>query len=114
MYLREMFVLLIIAMLLVIKFCKKALRIVLVTVISILVLYCAILYVDMSRTNTNEKPIFAINVYENESTITYQGIGYRIFEYKYTPTGITIQREMYLFNKYIAGTVKLKVPENNL
>ena len=65
------FVLLLIAMLLVVKFCKKTVKIVLSIIIILAVLYCMVISVDISRVNSFREPIFAISSelrdYENYS-----------------------------------------------
>ena len=53
------FILLIIAMLLVVKFCKKTLKIVLSIIIVLISLYCIIISVDMNRVHSFREPIFA-------------------------------------------------------
>ena len=81
------FIILLLAMLLVIKFCKKTLKIVLSIIIVVVTLYCIILSIDMNRVNSFEEPIFAIKVDETDltyKTIVYQGLGYTINESKDT------------------------------
>ncbi len=103
------FIILLLAMLLVIKFCKKTLKIVLSILIVIVTLYCVILSVDMNRVNSLNEPIFNISRYEESDLIEYKGIGYRtIIKYVYTNNNekkIT-SIEMYMFNKCIAGSVE--------
>ncbi len=103
------FIILLLAMLLVIKFCKKTLKIVLSVVIVIVTLYCVILSVDMNRVNSFRNPIFNISWYEETGLIEYKGIGYiTIVKYGYTSNDekkIT-SIEMYMFNKCIAGTIE--------
>ena len=75
------FILLIIAMLLVLKFCKKTLKIVLAIIIVLVTLYCIIIYVDMNRVNNHREPIFAVITKEDDysmKTIIYQGLGYKV------------------------------------
>ncbi len=103
------FIILLFAMLLVIKFCKKTLKIVLSIIIVIVALYCVILSVDMNRVNNFRNPIFNISWHEETGLIEYKGIGYRtIVKYEYTNNNekkIT-SIEMYMFNKCIAGAVE--------
>lgn len=107
------FILLLIAMLLVVKFCKKTLKIVLASIISLSALYCMIITVDMNRVNSLKKPIFAIPIFSNcfsMQTTTYQGLGYKV-ELIVDVTKIgeenrLCQVKMYMFNKCIAGAIK--------
>lgn len=103
------FIILLFAMLLVIKFCKKTLKIVLSIIIVIVALYCIILSVDMNRVNSFRNPIFNISWHEETGLIEYKGIGYRtVVKYRYTNNNekkIT-SIEMYMFNKCIAGAVE--------
>ena len=103
------FILLIIAMLLVVKFCKKTLKIVLSIIIILITLYCIVISVDMNRVNSFREPIFAIVKQENDlsmKTIIYQGLGYEVRMIKDVTTDKTIQIEMYMFNKCIAGSIE--------
>ena len=105
------FIILLLAMLLVIKFCKKTLKIVLSIIIVVVTLYCIILLIDMNRVNSFEEPIFAIKVDETDltyKTIVYQGLGYTINESKDTTRADNqiIKIEMYMFNKCIARAVQ--------
>ncbi len=103
------FILLIIAMLLVIKFCKKTMKIVLSTIIVLVTLYCIIISVDMNRVNSLREPIFAIVKQEDDSsmkTIVYQGLGYEVKMIKDVTEDKTVKVEMYMFNKCIAGAIE--------
>ena len=103
------FILLIIAMLLVVKFCKKALKIVLSIIIILATLYCIAISVDMNRVNSFREPIFAIVKQEDDSsmkTIIYQGFGYEVRMIKDVTNGKTKKVEMYMFNKCIAGSIE--------
>ena len=105
----EIFILLIIEMLLVVKFCKKTLRIVLSIIIALVALYCIIIFVDMNRVKSFREPIFAIVEQEDDSsmkTIIYQGLGYEVKLIKDVTNDNTIQVEMYMFNKCIAGAIE--------
>lgn len=103
------FILLIIAMLLVIKFCKKTTKIVLSIIIVLVTLYCIIISVDMNRVNSLREPIFAIVKQEDDSsmkTIVYQGLGYEVKMIKDVTEDKTVKVEMYMFNKCIAGAIE--------
>ena len=103
------FILLIIAMLLVVKFCKKTLKIVLSIIIILVTLYCIIISIDMNRVSSFREPIFAIVKQEDDSsmkTIIYQGLGYEVRMIKDVTTDKTIQVEMYMFNKCIVGAIE--------
>ena len=103
------FVLLIIAMLLVLKFCKKTIKIVLSIIIVLVTLYCIIISVDMNRVNSLREPIFAISSelrnYENYSKEIYKGLGYRI-EIDKVENQKILSSTMYFLNKVIAGTIE--------
>ncbi len=105
------FIILLLAMLLVIKFCKKTLKIVLSIVIVIVTLYCVILSIDMNRVNSFREPVFAIKLEETDltyKTIVYQGLGYKVKVKKDVTqdNNHIIKIEMYMFNKCIAGVVE--------
>lgn len=103
------FILLIIAMLLVVKFCKKTLKIVLSIIIILTTLYCIVISVDMNRVNSFREPIFTISSelrdYENYSKEIYKGLGYRI-EIDKVENQKIISITMYFFNKVIAGVIE--------
>lgn len=102
------FILLIIAMMLVVKFCKKSLKIVLSIIIIFATLYCIAISVDMNRVKSFREPIFAIVKQEDDSsmkTIIYQGLGYEVRMIKDVTEGKTIKVEMYMFNKCILGVI---------
>ena len=103
------FILLIIAMILVIKFCKKTLKIILSITIILVTLYCIIISIDMNRVNSFREPIFAILKQEDDlsmKTILYQGLGYEIRLVKDVTNDKIMQVEMYMFNKCIAGAIE--------
>lgn len=103
------FILLIIAMLLVIKFCKKTIKIVLSIIIILIALYCVIISVDMNRVNSFRETIFNIGWYEETGLIEYKGIGYRtIVKYGYTANNEKkiSSIELYMFDKCIAGAIE--------
>lgn len=103
------FVLLIIAMIIVVKFCNKTLKVILAVGISMIILYCVIISVDMNRTYTMRKPIFAtsseVKDYKDYSQEVYKGLGYRI-EMNSIENHKIISSTMYFFNKVIAGAIE--------
>jgi len=103
------FILLFIAMLLVVKFCKKTLKTVLAIIIILATLYSVILSIDINRVGSFREPIFNIGWYEETGLIEYKGIGYRtVVKYGYTSNDekkIT-SIEMYMFGKCIAGAIE--------
>ena len=103
------FILLIIAMLLVVKFCKKTLKIVLSIIIVLVLLYCIIISVDMNRVHSFRETIFATIKQEDDltmKTIIYQGLGYEVKMVKDVTNDKTIKIEMYMFDKVIAGAIE--------
>ena len=103
------FILLIIAMLLVIKFCKKTIKILLSIIIVLVTVYCIVISVDMNRVSSLREPIFAIVKQEDDysmKTIVYQGLGYEVKMIKDVTEDKTIKVEMYMFNKCIAGAIE--------
>ena len=99
------FGLLAVAMVLVIKLCKKTLKKVLSIIIVIAALYSVVISVDMNRVESFREPIFNISWYEESGLIEYKGLGYRTtVKYGYTEDNekqIT-DIEMYMFDKCIA------------
>ena len=103
------FGLLVIAMILVVKFCKKKLKIVLSIIIILATIYSVIIFIDINRVESFREPIFAIVKQENDltmKTIMYQGLGYEIKLVKDVTNNKIIQMEMYMFNKCIAGAIE--------
>lgn len=103
------FGLLVIAMILVVKFCKKTLKIVLSIIIILATIYSVIIFIDINRVESLREPIFAIVKQENDltmKTIMYQGLGYEIKLVKDVTNNKIIQMEMYMFNKCIAGAIE--------
>ena len=103
------FGLLVIAMILVVKFCKKTLKIVLSIIIILATIYSVIIFIDINRVESFREPIFAIVKQENDltmKTIMYQGLGYEIKLVKDVTNNKIIQMEMYMFNKGIAGAIE--------
>lgn len=105
------FIILLLAMLFVIKFCKKTLKIVLSVVIVIVTLYCVILSIDMNRVSSFREPVFAIKLKETDltyKTIVYQGLGYKVNVEKDVTreNNQIIKIEMYMFNKCIVGAIE--------
>lgn len=76
------FIILFIAMIFVVKFCKKVIKTILSLVIILLVIYCTIISIDMNRTHSFRKPIFAVQNeiidLEDHKETTYKGIGYTV------------------------------------
>lgn len=119
------FVLLIISMIFVGKYCKKkSLKVNLAIAISLVTFYCVMVSIDMSRTNSFHTPIFTWNLTANVTTaeVLYQGLGYKI-NIKYYDNGIIEKIEMYMFGKVIAGGIQdiknpkklnININENNL
>ena len=97
------FILLIIAMLLVVKFCKKTLKIVLSIIIVLISLYF------INRVHSFREPIFATIKQEDDLTMKtkiYQGLGYEVKMVKDVTKDKIIKIEMYMFDKVIAGAVE--------
>jgi len=103
------FAFLLLAMVLVVKFCKKPLKIVLSVIIILATIYSVIISIDINRVESFREPIFNIGWYEETGVIQYTGIGYRtVVKYGYTQNNekkIT-SIEMYMFGKCIAGVVE--------
>jgi len=57
---------------------KKKTKVVLGIVISIVILYCGIVFIDMSRVKALKKPIFAIENGYMGSMTKFDGLGYKI------------------------------------
>lgn len=72
------YMLLILAIGLVMKFGKGKLKIIFTSIIAICCVYCTILNIDMNRFKTLRKPIFAIKTGYIGSMIRYDGLGYTI------------------------------------
>ena len=103
------FALLAVAMVLIVKFCKKTLRIVLSIIIILATLYTVIISIDINRVESFREPIFNISWYEETFLIEYKGLGYKtIVKYGYTENNEKKINsiEMYMFNKCIAGAIE--------
>lgn len=103
------FGLLLIAMMLVVKFCKKTLKIVLSTIIILATIYSVMVSIDINRVESFREPIFNIGWYEETGLIEYKGLGYRtIVKYGYTTDDEKkiSSIEMYMFGKCIAGAIE--------
>ena len=103
------FGLLVIAMILVVKFCKKTLKIVLSIIIILATIYSVIIFIDINRVESFREPIFAIVKQENDLTMKtkiYQGLGYEVKMVKDVTKDKIIKIEMYMFDKVIAGAVE--------
>ena len=110
------FGLLLVAMVLVVKFCKKTLKIVLSILIILATIYCVIISIDINRVESFREPIFNISWYEETGLIEYKGLGYRtIVKYDYTANNEKkiSSIEMYMFNKCIAGAISEINNSNN-
>lgn len=57
---------------------KKETRISLIIIICLIILYCVILFTDMSRVKSLKKPIFAIENGYMGSMTKFDGLGYKI------------------------------------
>lgn len=57
---------------------NKKIKIILGIVISVVVLYCGIVFIDMNRVKSLKKPIFAIENGYMGSMIKFDGLGYKI------------------------------------
>lgn len=103
------FILLLIAMLLVVKLCKKTLKVVLSAIIVLATIYCAVLSIDINRVESFREPIFNIGRYEEAGLIEYKGLGYRtVVKYAYTANNEQKINsiEMYMFDRCIAGAIE--------
>lgn len=96
-------------MFLVIKFCKKTIKVLLSVIIVLAAIYLAVLSVDISRVENFKEPIFIIGYYEETGLLEYKGLGYRtIVKYTFTVEGERKINsiEMYMFDKCIAGAIE--------
>lgn len=103
------FGLLAIAMILVVKFCKKTLKIVLSIIIILATIYSVMISIDINRVESFREPIFAMVKQEDDfskKTIMYQGLGYEVKLVKDVTNNKIIQVEMYMFDKCIAGAIE--------
>ena len=102
-------ILLLVAMLLVQRFCKKKLRMILLIILCLSLLYSIIFTIDKNRVESFREPVFNIGYYEESGMIEYKGLGYRtVVKYVYTldeEKRIT-SIEMYMFDKCIAGAIE--------
>ena len=100
-YMIGIFVLLFIAVLVVIKYCKKKSKYILI--ISLIACYCVIVSIDMNRSNSLKKPIFAQEQNDNLTEANYNGLGYEIQIKKID--GKIESVTMYIFGKVIAASI---------
>ena len=108
------FVLLILLVFVIIKFCKKTLRIILLSVIVLVSLYSSVIAIEMNRVYSLEAPIFCYYVEDGldgtfegtytERTEIFYGVGYRI-ENEIGNDNQVLSSTMYMFNKVLAGAV---------
>lgn len=101
------FILLFISMFLVLKFCKKKLKIFLSLIIISIILYSVMLSIEVNRVISLKTPVFAKETTSDiVDKITYKGLGYNI-ELKYGPSSMRstdiriINATMNMFNKPI-------------
>ena len=103
------FGLLAVAMILVVKFCKKTLKIVLSIIIILATIYSVMFSIDLNRVESFREPIFNIGWYEESGLTEYTGMGYKtIVKYGYTENNEKkiLSIEMYMFDKCIAGAIE--------
>lgn len=100
------FALLFIAMGLVVKYCKKKLKIILAGVIILAICYSLMLSIDMNRVNSFREPVFAWDIKCKCANMEkqYQGLGYKI-EIKYFEDGEMEKVTMAMFGKVIAAAI---------
>ena len=92
--------LLFVAMALVVKYCKKTLKIVLSSIIVLTTLYCVMLYIDIDRVTNHRKPIFVWET-NNISGVTYQGLGYKvIYDTDYFEDGRVESESTTMYNMF--------------
>lgn len=101
---------LLLAMVLVVKYSKKTLKVILASIIAIITLYCIIFSIDINMVANFRKPIF---IWETNSKndittneVTYQGLGYIVKRnIKYLEDGKMESESitMYMFDKEITG-----------
>lgn len=110
------YVLLFLAMILIVKFLKGKMKLILAGVLILIAIYCVILDADRNRVFSNRLPIFAksseLKDYESKSTEIYKGLGYRI-EVDKIEEGKVSAITMYLGNKVIAGIINDYVETDN-
>jgi len=95
------FIVCIIALIFVVEYYKKALRIIPLCIIVLLMIYCTIVFIDMECVSALKNPVFASYSHTSEGFINiYKGIGYRIEMTKLSGT-------MYynLFNRILSGVI---------
>ena len=103
------FALLAVAMVVIVKFCRKTLKLVLSIIVILATLYTIMISIDINRVESFREPIFNISWYEETGLIEYKGLGYKtIVKYVYTENNEKIINsiEMYMFNKCIAGAIE--------
>jgi hypothetical protein len=99
------FVLLIVAMVCVVKFCKnKKIKISLAAIILIMTCYSVVLSIDMNRVKSLREPIFAKENGYMGSMIRYDGFGYKVGLEKDEKGNIT-QIQMTMFGKIIVAAI---------
>ena len=108
------FILLILSMLLVIKFCKKALKIILLSILILITLYCVGISIDINKVYSLEAPVLCYYVEDNSDgsfeglfktrTETYYGFGYKIVN-EINENNAVISSTMYMFGRVVAGAI---------
>ncbi|MCL2859632.1 MAG: hypothetical protein FWF46_03510 [Oscillospiraceae bacterium] len=117
---------------LVVKYCKRTLRIVLSVIIILVTLYCGMIYIDVDRVIRNEEPIFAWKTnnkseisenvvlykefgidYRVINTTLYQGLVYKIIieDYEYDNLHFGESTTLYMFGKrrFVISTESIAV-----
>ncbi len=89
---------------------NKKVKIIIGIIISIIVLWLIIFFVDYFRVSHFKEPIFVIhtNVLKDGGSYTGYGLGYRVDVKKSTTVeyGISLEKvEMYIFNNFVTGAV---------
>lgn len=103
------FLLLLIAMFIVVRFCKKTIKLILSTLILLAAAYSVIVSIDINRVEHFQTPIFIIGSYEESDLIEYQGLGYKtVVKYSYTDNNEQVINsiEMYMFDRCIAAAIQ--------
>lgn len=105
-----MYIFLAIAMFIVIRFCRKKSRIILIILIAVATIYCIMLSVEIHKISEFKEPVFAVEKYKDndviEQTTIYKGIGYRIKIVRSLKEDTTLEIAMYIGNKCIAAAIQ--------
>ena len=107
-YMLVIFVVLLIAIFLVFRYCKKKTKIILSSILILTTVYFTILSIDANRVSRLEKPLFTISSemqeYKDYTKQIYKGLGYKV-EIEMADNQQIIKSTMYMFGKVIAGTI---------